>query len=42
MNNIQKKLVQGAFKLWESAQADESLKFYNQEFPDIWRQRLMC
>lgn len=35
MDKVQKKLVQGVFKLWESAQADESLKFYNQEFPDI-------
>ena len=35
MDKVQKKLVQGVFKLWESAQTDESLKFYNQEFPDI-------
>ena len=35
MDKVQKKLVQGAFKLWESTQADERLKFYNQEIPDI-------
>lgn len=26
MDKVQKKLVQGAFKLWESAQADESIE----------------
>lgn len=35
MDNVQKKLIRGVFKLWESAQANESLTFYNQEIPDI-------
>lgn len=34
MDKVQKKLVQGAFKLWELAQADEE-KFYSQDIPDI-------
>lgn len=35
MDKVQKKLVRGAFKLWELAQADENLTFYSQEVPDV-------
>lgn len=34
MDNIQKKLVQGAFKLWESAQKDGE-RFHIQDIPDV-------
>lgn len=34
MDNIQKKLVQGAFKLWEAAQKDGE-RFHIQDIPDV-------
>lgn len=34
MNNIQKKLVQGVFKIWESAQKDGE-RFHIQDIPDV-------
>jgi len=34
MDNLQKKLVQGIFELWNIAQIDEE-KFYSQDIPDI-------
>lgn len=34
MDNLQKKLVQGIFELWNMAQIDEE-KFYSQDIPDI-------
>ena len=34
MNNIQKKLVQGVFKIWEAAQKDGE-RFHVQDIPDI-------
>ena len=34
MNNIQKKLVQGVFKIWEAAQKDGE-RFHVQDIPDV-------
>ena len=34
MDNIQKKLVQGVFKIWESAQKDGE-RFHIQDIPDV-------
>lgn len=34
MNNIQKKLVQGIFKIWEAAQKDGE-RFHVQDIPDV-------
>ena len=34
MNNIQKKLVQGVFKIWEAAQKDGE-RFHIQDIPDV-------
>lgn len=34
MDNIQKKLVQGIFKLWEGAQKDDG-RFHVQDIPDV-------
>lgn len=34
MDNIQKKLVQGVFKIWEAAQKDGE-RFYVQDIPDV-------
>lgn len=34
MNNIQKKLVQGVFKIWEAAQKDGE-RFHTQDIPDV-------
>lgn len=34
MDNIQKKLVQGIFKIWEAAQKDDG-RFHVQDIPDV-------
>lgn len=39
MDNIQKKLVQGAFKLWEAAQKDGE-RFHIQDIPDVGCRRI--